>query len=148
MEAILRGAIVYFFVLLIFRISGNRTLSQNTSFDFVLLLIISETIQEALVDNDHSMTHGFLLIVTLIGLSIALSFLKQYFPSVDKWLDGSPVIILDHGKLLTERMGKVRIDERDILESARRSHGIERLEQIKYAVLERSGEISVVPVSR
>jgi len=144
-EAVIRGCIVYLFVLIIFRISGNRTLAKSTSFDFVLLLIISETIQEALVDDDHSMTHGFLLIVTLVGLSIALSFLKQYFPSLDKWIDGSPVILMDHGKLLTERLAKVRVDERDILESARKSHGIERLEQIKYAVLERSGEIAVIP---
>ena len=145
MEAIIRGFIVYIFVLLVFRISGNRTLAQSTSFDLVLLLIISETIQQAMVDDDHSMTQGFLLIVTLVGLSITLSLLKQYFPTLDRWIDGSPVIIMDHGKLLTERLAKVRVDERDILESARRSHGIERLDQIKYAVLERSGEITVVP---
>jgi len=144
-EAIIRGFIVYIFVLLVFRISGNRTLAQSTSFDLVLLLIISETIQQAMVDDDHSMTQGFLLIVTLVGLSITLSLLKQYFPTLDRWIDGSPVIIMDHGKLLTERLAKVRVDERDILEAARRSHGIERLDQIKYAVLERSGEITVVP---
>ena len=147
MEAIVRGFVVYLFVLLIFRISGNRTLAQSTSFDLVLVLIISETIQEALVDDNHSMTHGFLLIVTLVGLSIALSLLKQHFPKLDKWIDGSPVIILDHGRLLTERLAKVRVDERDILESARKSHGIERLDQIKFAVLERSGDITVVPVA-
>jgi len=146
-ESIIRGCIVYMFVLLVFRISGNRTLAQSTSFDLVLLLIISETIQEALVADDHSMTHGCLLIVTLVGLSIALSFLKQYFPTLDKWIDGSPVIIMDHGRLLTQRLAKVRVDEHDILESARKSHGIERLEQIKYAVLERSGEITVVPAA-
>jgi uncharacterized membrane protein YcaP (DUF421 family) len=144
-EAIIRGFIVYIFVLLVFRISGNRTLAQSTSFDLVLLLIISETIQQAMVDDDHSMTQGFLLIVTLVGLSITLSLLKQYFPTLDRWIDGSPVIIMDHGKLLTERLAKVRVDERDILESARKSHGIERLDQIKYAVLERSGDITVVP---
>ena len=147
MEAIIRGFIVYIFVLLVFRISGNRTLAQSTSFDLVLLLIISETIQQAMVDDDHSMTQGFLLIVTLVGLSITLSLLKQYFPTLDRWIDGSPVIIMDHGELLTERLAKVRVDERDILESARKSHGIERLDQIKYAVLERSGDITVVPMT-
>ena len=147
MEAIIRGFIVYIFVLLVFRISGNRTLAQSTSFDLVLLLIISETIQQAMVDDDHSMTQGFLLIVTLVGLSITLSLLKQYFPTLDRWIDGSPVIIMDHGELLTKRLAKVRVDERDILESARKSHGIERLDQIKYAVLERSGDITVVPVA-
>ena len=145
MEAIIRGFIVYIFVLLVFRISGNRTLAQSTSFDLVLLLIISETIQQAMVDDDHSMTQGFLLIVTLVGLSITLSLLKQYFPTLDRWIDGSPVIIMDHGELLTKRLAKVRVDERDILESARKSHGIERLDQIKYAVLECNGVITVIP---
>jgi uncharacterized membrane protein YcaP (DUF421 family) len=147
MESIARGIIVYVFVLLLFRISGNRTLAQSTSFDLVLLLIISETIQEALVDGDHSMTNGLLLIVTLVGTSILLSCLKQVFPALDRWVDGVPVIIMDHGNLLSERMQKVRVNERDILESARRSHGIERLEQIKYAILERSGEISIIAAS-
>ena len=75
MDSVLRGLLVYFFLLIVFRISGKRTLSQTTSFDFVLLLIISETTQQAMVDNDHSITNGFLLIMTLIGTSILLAAL-------------------------------------------------------------------------
>jgi uncharacterized membrane protein YcaP (DUF421 family) len=64
---------------------------------------------------------------------------------VERLVDGAPLIILEHGKLHQDRMDKERVDEEDILEAARRLQGLERLEQIKYAVLERNGEITVVP---
>ena len=147
MDSVLRGLLVYFFLLIVFRISGKRTLSQTTSFDLVLLLIISETIQQAMVDNDHSITNGFLLIATLVGTSILLAALKQFFPKLELLLEGQPVIVVNKGKLLRDVMNKTRVDEEDILYAARMNHGLERLDQIKYAILERDGEISIVPVS-
>ena len=147
MDSVLRGLVVYFFLLVVFRISGKRTLSQTTSFDLVLLLIISETTQQAMVDNDHSITNGFLLIITLVGTSILLATLKQFFPRLELLLEGQPVIVVDKGKLLHEIMNKARVDEEDILSAARMNHGLERLDQIKYAILERDGEISIVPAS-
>ncbi|HEX7070897.1 MAG TPA: hypothetical protein VF190_08830, partial [Rhodothermales bacterium] len=68
MDAVLRACAVYVFLLILFRISGKRTLSSATSFDFVLLLIIAETTQQALLGNDFSVTNSFLLIVSLLGL--------------------------------------------------------------------------------
>jgi uncharacterized membrane protein YcaP (DUF421 family) len=91
------------------------------------------------------MMNGFLLVLTLVGSSIILSLLKQHIPLVERLVDGAPLIILEHGKLHQDRMDKERVDEEDILEAARRLQGLERLEQIKYAVLERNGEITVVP---
>jgi uncharacterized membrane protein YcaP (DUF421 family) len=146
MDSVIRGLAVYLFLLVIFRISGRRTLADASSFDLVLLLIISETTQEAMVDGDHSMTNAFLLITTLVGASIALSLIKSRVPRVDLWLDGQALIIVEHGRLIEQRCTKMRIDEGDILEAARLHHGLERLDQVKYAVLERSGEISIIPV--
>jgi uncharacterized membrane protein YcaP (DUF421 family) len=146
MESVVRGLVVYFFLLLVFRVSGKRTLSENTNFDLVMLLIISETTQQAMVDSDHSVTNAFLLIMTLVGTTIALSLLKQRIPLLEKWLDGTPLVIMENGKMLKDRMDKVRVDEEDILEAARGLQGLERLDQIKYAILERSGEITIVPV--
>ena len=144
MESVIRGLLVYLFLLIFFRISGKRTLQQTTNFEFVLLLIISETTQQAMVGQDQSMTNGFLLILTLIGASIAFSLLKQRSPAIDKWIDGVPVVLIEDGKLHQHRMGKLRVDEKDILEAARVKRGYERLDQIKYAILERDGEISVI----
>lgn len=145
MDSVLRGLFVYVFLLLVFRLAGKRTLSQATSFDLVLLLIISETTQQAMVDNDHSVTNGILLILTLVGATILLAALKQFFPRLEQILEGEPLIIVDQGKLLKERMDKSRVDESDILSAARLMHGLERMDQIKYAILERNGEISIIP---
>lgn len=145
MESIVRALVVYLFLLLVFRLSGKRTLSEATSFDLVLLLIISETTQQAMVDNDHSLTNGVVLILTLVGADIVLSLLKQWVPAMDKWVDGVPLVIVRDGELLKDRMNRERIDENDVLEAARLQMGIERLDQIKYAVVERGGKISIVP---
>jgi len=144
MESVLRGLIVYFFLLLVFRLSGKQTLSKATSFDFVLLLIISETTQQAMVDNDHSITNGFLLIITLVGTTILLATLKQVFPRLEAVLDGQPVIVVERGQLLHRAMQKSRVDKEDILSAARKQQGLERLDQIKYAILERDGTISII----
>jgi uncharacterized membrane protein YcaP (DUF421 family) len=145
MDAVLRGLSVYIFLLIIFRISGKRSLGQVTSFDFVLLLIIAETTQQALLGDDYSVTNAFLLIGTLVGVDIGLSLLKQRSAKLDRLLEGTPLVIVEEGTPLKDRMDKARVDEEDILHAARELQGLERMEQIKYAVLERNGDITVVP---
>jgi uncharacterized membrane protein YcaP (DUF421 family) len=144
-ESVWRGAAVYAFVWLVFRIAGKRSLASITTFDFVLLLIISETTQAALLDNDSSLINAFLVIVTLLGIDIALSHWKQWSHRAEKLIDGVPLVILADGIPLHERMAKERIDEGDILAAARHLRGLERLDQIKYAILERNGGITIVP---
>jgi uncharacterized membrane protein YcaP (DUF421 family) len=145
MESIIRGAATYLFIWLIFRITGKRTLAQITTFDAVLLLIISETTQAALTDNDNSFTNSILLILTMLGIDVLLSCIKQRFPVIEKFMDGAPLIILDRRGLRREAMTKERVDERDILHAARELQGIGRLDQIEYAILEQTGEITIVP---
>jgi uncharacterized membrane protein YcaP (DUF421 family) len=145
MESVLRALAVYAFLLVTIRLSGKRTLSNSSPFELVLLLIISETTQEAMVGGDHSVTNAFLLITTLIGTTIALSLVKQRWPVVERLVDGQPLMLVDRGRVLTDRMSKVRVDEGDLLEAARQIHGLKRMDEIEYAVLERSGEISIIP---
>jgi uncharacterized membrane protein YcaP (DUF421 family) len=144
MDTVIRAAAIYLFVLLLIRISGKRTLSETTTFDFVLLMLIGEATQQALLGNDFSLVTAFTVILTLVGLDILVSFVKRSSPAVEKWIDGLPLIILENGKPLHERMKTSRVDEADILEAARKLQGIESLDQIKYAMLERSGGITVV----
>jgi uncharacterized membrane protein YcaP (DUF421 family) len=145
MESILRGAVTYLFVWLIFRIAGKRSLAQITTFDAVLLLIVSETTQASLLGNDHSITNSVLLILTLVGLDIALSCLKQRFPKFEEVVDGKPLVVVDSGEIRQDALQKERIDVHDILHAAREYHGIGRLDQIEHAVLEQSGGITVIP---
>lgn len=146
MEILIRTAAVYFFLLLLFRIGGKRSLSQITTFDFVLLLIISEAVQQALLGEDFSVINAFLVIATFFAIDIGISILKQRSKAVEKVSDGVPLIILEDGRPIQERMDKTRVDEADILAAARELQGLERLDQIKYAVLERSGGISIIPM--
>ncbi|WP_181295070.1 DUF421 domain-containing protein [Pseudomonas sp. Q2-TVG4-2] len=145
MDSVLRAAAIYLIVLIVFRIAGRRTLSDLTTFDFVLLLIIGEATQQALLGDDFSVINAALVIVSLVGFDIALSLTKQKSLWFAKILDGEPIIIVEHGQLLGHRAKKARIDESDILEAARHSQGLERLDQIKFAILEKDGKISVIP---
>jgi uncharacterized membrane protein YcaP (DUF421 family) len=147
MEIVLRAAAMYFLLLLIFRLAGKRTLSEADTFDFLMLLIISETTQQAMVRDDKSFTAAAVLIVTLVALTIALSYLKQWSSTMSSVLDDEPFVVLVDGRPLTDRCSKLRIDEADILETARTSFGLERLEQIKFAVVERNGNISIIPAA-
>lgn len=145
MDSIIRGTATYFFVWLIFRIAGKRSLAETTSFDFVLLLIISETVQSALNQNDNSLTNSFLIIITLVGLDILLSVVGYRVPRFNHLMNSRPVLIVENGKPVKARMAAARIDEDDILASAREHHGLERMDQIKFAILETHGGISIIP---
>lgn len=145
MEAILRAIAIYLFLMILFRISGRRSLGDITTFDFVLLLIISEATQQAMLGENFSLTNGFLVILALVAFDIAMSLLMRRFPSLSAWVQGKPLIIVDDGRPLRDLMRKARVEEDDILTAARITQGLERMDQIKYAVLERSGGISIVP---
>lgn len=145
MDSVIRGLAIYIFLMIVTTISGKRTLAEVSTFDLILLLIISETTQQAMIDSDNSLINGIILIVTLVGFDIFLSLVKEKIPVLEKWIDGSPVVIMEEGKLNLYKMKKTRVNEDDILNAARKAHGLENLEQIKYAILEKSGEITIVP---
>ena len=144
MSSILRAVAVYTVLLVIFRVAGKRTLHDMTTFDLVLVLIISEAVQAALVDTDNSMANAFLLVVTLVGIDILLSVLKYRFPSFGQVLDGRPVVLVRHGRMIEHVASKERVDQEDILSAARCLHGIEHMEEIKHAVLEAGGKFSMI----
>lgn len=145
MDSIIRAALTYVTVWLIFRISGKRTLSQISTFDFVLLLIISETTQNALGARDQSMTNSLLLLLTFFVIDIGLSFLKRKFPMLDRVIEGEPLVIVANGHPIATHLAKERVTDEDILAAARQSQGIGQFAEIAYAVLESDGEISVIP---
>jgi uncharacterized membrane protein YcaP (DUF421 family) len=145
MNPVIRGLAVYLFVFLIFRIMGKRSLSEVTTFDFVLLLIISEVTTNALVAEDFSLVTCFVMVCTLVGVDQAFSMIKERSEGFKIFSEGAPLVIVDKGKPLKKRMEKTKVDESDVLEAARLLHGLERMDQIKYAVLEKDGSISIIP---
>lgn len=145
MESVLRGVGVYLVLMIVLRFSGRRTLAEATPFDFVLLLIVAETTQQALLGDDFSVTNAVILIVTLFSTDIALSFMKGRFRRLALFMDGVPTVLISNGEPDWEAMRKSRVDLDDILAAARVSQGLSRLDQIRFAVLETSGGISIIP---
>ncbi len=145
MGSIIRAAAVYLMLLVIFRIAGKRTLSDVTTFDFVLVMIISEVIQQGVIGRDNSLTNAFLLVITLVGSNILISVMKQHSPRLEALLEGRPVIIFDKGKSIQETLDRERVGEEDIMHAARAAHGLNQLADVETAVLEPSGGISVIP---
>ena len=145
METVLRAASMYLLLMVVFKIAGRRTLMEMTSFDLILLLIISEATQQALLGDDFSVTGAGLTIVTLIVIDILFGVMKTRFPRMERLIDGSSLILVEEGKLLRQRAKRAGVDEEDILQSARSSQGLERLDQIKFDILEKTGKISIIP---
>ena len=145
MEMVLRALAIYLILLVVFKIAGRRALLQMTSFDLILLLIISEATQQALLGNDFSVTGSMITIVTLVVVDMLFGFMKKKIKNAESVLDGSPVILFEHGVPLMEKMKKVDISLDDILVAARQNQGITEPGKIKYAILERNGHISVIP---
>jgi uncharacterized membrane protein YcaP (DUF421 family) len=145
MDSVLRALAVYVFLLVIFRVAGKRTMAQVTVFDFVLLLIISEATQQAMIGQDFSITNAVLVISTLIGAERGLTWIQRRFQTVDRLLDGLPLVLVEDGKPFEDRLKQERIDISEILAAARQTQGLARMDQIKYAVLEQTGGISIVP---
>jgi uncharacterized membrane protein YcaP (DUF421 family) len=145
MDTVIRSLVIYFLLWGLLRLSGRRTLGKLTSFDLVLLLVIGGVSQRALLGQDYSVTNALLVIVTLVLTDVALSLLQRDFPPLSKLFNGEPMIVVEEGRPLPGRLRRARLTAEQVLESARRIHGLERMDEIKYAILEASGEISIIP---
>jgi uncharacterized membrane protein YcaP (DUF421 family) len=148
MESVIRALCTYFFLLLVFRIAGKRSLAEMSSFELVILLIISETTQEAMIDSDPSMTNAGIAIITLIAAGIGMTVLKERWPRFQTFVAGRPVLLIENGEIMHERLKEARIGVDEIMVSARSNHGLERISDIKHAILEAGGGISIVPRAR
>jgi len=108
-------------------------------------LIVAETTQQALLGDDFSITNATILIITLFTLDVALSHIKQWLPRAGLLIDGTPTILVCDGKPDQRALARARVSIEDLLAAAREQQGLERLDQIKFAILEAGSGISVVP---
>jgi uncharacterized membrane protein YcaP (DUF421 family) len=145
MDSVIKSAIVFLVLWLVIRASGRRTLGQLTVFDFILFLIIGGVAQRALTAQDYSLTHAFLIIATFVVIDVVVSLVERDMPPVASVLKGLPTIIVENGRVLSGRLRRARLTEDDVLQAARRLHGLETMNDIKFAIFEASGEISIIP---
>lgn len=143
-EIFLRTAAVYLFLLLGLRLAGKRELGQMTVFDLVVILVIANAVQNAMVGQDTSLTGGLVAAATLLTINYAVSWLRYRSRLVARWVGGTPTVIIEHGRFITEHLAREHLVEEEVL-MAMREHGVERLDQVRKAVLEPDGSISIVP---
>jgi uncharacterized membrane protein YcaP (DUF421 family) len=143
-DVVLRTAAIYFFILLALRLAGKREIGQMTVFDFVLLLLISNAVQNAMVGKDNSLLGGILAALTLVVLNVLLSRARERWPRLGRMFEGTPTVLVLHGEPVEKNLQRERVDK-DLLEQAVREHGVADLSGVELAVLEMDGSISVVP---
>jgi uncharacterized membrane protein YcaP (DUF421 family) len=141
---IARTAIIYLVILTGLRLSGKREIGQMTVFDLVVLLLIANAVQNAMVGPDTSLLGGILAAVVLLLVNAAIARLRISWPSLRRLVEGSPTVLVIHGKVIMEHIRKEGIDEESLL-AAMREHGIADIGEVDLAVLEIDGSISVVP---
>lgn len=148
---VLRCVVVYAFLLLALRLTGKRQLGQFTPFDFAVLLIVSNAVQNAMIGPDTSLAGGILGAATLFALNYLVSEVSTRYNVFGRELLGNPTILVDDGHLVTANLQRERIDPDDVL-MAMREHGVDSLASVKHAILETDGTISIIsentPVTR
>ncbi|MEO7104172.1 MAG: YetF domain-containing protein [Gemmatimonadaceae bacterium] len=140
-EKIIRSVIVYGFLILLLRVAGKRTLAQLTSFDLVVLLLLSNTVQNAIIGNDNSLAGGLLGAVVLIAANYVVVRILYKHKRADRAIEGSSSVLVHHGKFLDANMKHQLITNAE-LERAARKQGISKLADVRVARLEAGGVLT------
>ena len=143
MDLVLRAVALYAFVLVLTRVIGRRELASLAPFDLILLIVLGDALQQGLTQDDYSVTGAIIVVGTLALLQVATSWLGFRFPRVRPVLDGEPLIVVEDGRPIERNLRRERLTVEEIAESAR-LHDIGSLEQVRWAVLERNGELSFI----
>lgn len=146
-ERAIRAVAVYLFLLVAIRIFGRRELGQLTAFDVIVLLTISNILQNAMIGNDNSVTGGLIGAFVLLSANLLLAYVVFRRPLVQRLVEGEARILIRDGQVLTDSLRKELLTEQDLLSAVRRS-GLERFEDVHLAVSESNGMISVIPRER
>ena len=142
---VIRTVLVYLAVLIGLRLSGKREIGQLTVFDLVVLLLLANAVQNAMVGPDTSVTGGLLAAGVLLILNFVVARSGLRWPKIRRFIEGSPTLLILHGKIIPEHLRREGLDK-ETLESALREHGVMEVSQVEMAVLEIDGSISVVPL--
>jgi uncharacterized membrane protein YcaP (DUF421 family) len=144
MDIAIRAIVLYVFVFVLMRIVGRRELSNLQPFDLVLLIIIGDALQQGLTQSDYSMTGAFIAVGTFALLQVGTSYLNFRVRKSRPVLEGHPIVVVQDGKVIDENLHRERITVEELAEEARMQQ-ISSIEDIQWAVVETSGNISFIP---
>ena len=143
-ELVLRSVLVYLLFLAALRLSGKRELGQFTIFDLALVLLAANALQPAITGPDASLTAAAIIVVTLFILNAIVAYVRKHSKLARQILDFAPTTIAENGKWIQAGLDKEGLDPDD-LGAALREHGLDSIDQVKVAVLEHDGSVSIVP---
>lgn len=138
----LRASVIYFFLLIVIRLLGKRSVGTTSAFDLIVALMLSEVVSE-IIYGDVSMAHGLLAIVVIAAWHFVNALASYKSKAVDKLLSGEPRVLVEHGEMQTEALSKERLNEAEVY-SELRLMSVEDIKEVKKATLEPSGKISVI----
>jgi|SRR5438093_650371 len=143
-EFILRGIIIYIFLIVLLRVTGKRQVGQLAPFDLVLLLVLSNAVQNAMNGGDNSVTGGMISAVTLVGMNWLVGLLTYKNKTIEALVEGRPEVLIHNGKLYDEALRREKLTHHELM-TALREAGCAAIEDVRAAVLENDGTISVIP---
>lgn len=147
LAVIIRPIILYFYLLIMVRIMGKRELGQLSPFDFVVAIMIAELASIPMEDTSIPLINGVIPILILVILQIFISYLTMESTSIRRLINGAPSIVIKNGKIQTDELKKARCNINDLLESLRKKDVFE-INDVEFAIMEPSGELSVIPKSQ
>jgi uncharacterized membrane protein YcaP (DUF421 family) len=146
-ELIVRATIVYLFLLAILRMSGKRQIGQLAPFDLVLLLVLSNAVQNSMNAGDNSLVGGLVSAATLVGLNYAVGYATYRNKKMEALIEGRPEVIIHNGKVYEEAIRRANLTHHELTAALRRA-GCGCAAEVQTAILENNGSISVVPRPR
>lgn len=143
-EFVLRGLLVYGFLLILLRLTGKRQVGQLAPFDLVLLLVLSNAVQNSMNAGDNTVAAGFILVATLLAANGLMSWLTYRSKQAENLLEGRPQLLIHNGVVDDAMLAAERITHHELMAAARQS-GVTDLAQVAVAILETNGRINVIP---
>src|SRR3954452_3630554 len=144
MDIVLRAAVVFFFIYLVTRVVGRRELPTLEPFDLILLIVTGDLVQQGVTQSDYSVTGSLTAISTMAALTVLVSYVSFKSKRMRSVLDGEPIVLVLNGKVLEGNLKRQRITHEE-LDAEIRLQQVESVEDVKLAVLETAGNISVIP---
>jgi uncharacterized membrane protein YcaP (DUF421 family) len=143
MDLAIRAVVLFFFVFAVTRVVGRRELSSLEPFDLILLIVLGDAIQQGLTQDDYSVTGAFIVVGVMATLQVLVSYVSFRVPRLRPVLDGEPIVVVEDGKPIERNLVRERLSVEEVMEEARQQQ-IGSLDEIQWAVLETSGQISFI----
>ncbi len=146
METVLRITAIYLFIMVALRVMGKREFGQLSPLELVSLLMIPEIVSQALTGENYSVTNAFIGVATLFVLVFASSLVMHRFKKAEVAITGEPTVLVHRGQMFPRQMNLTRVTPDEVFSEMHKS-GLQRLEEVDWAILESDGSIAIVPVN-